>query len=43
MARISDTRLNRSGINGHPCLVSEYTGKAFSISPLSIILAASLS
>ena len=28
--------LSRSGESGHPCLVSEFDGKAFRSSPLSI-------
>ena len=32
-----------SGENGHPCLVPNFSGKGFSFSPLSIILALGLS
>ena len=41
--RTSNTMLNRSGENGHPCLVLDVSGKAFSFSPLNIILAVVLS
>jgi hypothetical protein len=30
--------LNRSGDNGHPCLVPDFRGNGFSFSPLSIML-----
>ena len=35
--------LNRSDESGHPCLVPEFSRKAFSFSPLSIMLAVGLS
>ena len=35
----SSTMLNNSGESGHPCLVPDFSGKAFSFSPLSIIFA----
>ena len=35
--------LNTSGQSGHPCLSPDFSGKAFSFSPLRIILALSLS
>ena len=41
-ARTSSTVLNRSGQNGHPCLVPDFRGKAFSLSLLSMILAVGL-
>ena len=43
VARISNTILNRSGESGHPCLVSEFSGRTFNFSPLSIMLAVDLS
>ena len=41
--RISDTVLNKSGENGHPCLVPDFSGNAFSFPPLNIIFAVGLS
>ena len=41
--RTSNTMLNKSGKSGHPCLVPEFSGKAFSFSPLSMMLAVGLS
>ena len=35
--------LNNSGESGHPCLVPDFSGKAFSLSTLSIIFAVGLS
>ena len=43
VARTSSTKLNNSGEGGHPCCVPDLSGKAFSFSPLSIILAVGLS
>ena len=43
MAGTSKTMLNKSGKNGHPCLVPEFTGKAFNFSLLRIMLAVGLS
>ena len=39
VARTSNTMLNNSGEGGHPCLVPDFSGKAFRFSPLSIIFA----
>uniref|UniRef100_A0A8D1SK10 Uncharacterized protein n=1 Tax=Sus scrofa TaxID=9823 RepID=A0A8D1SK10_PIG len=35
VARTSNTMLKNSGESGHPCLVPNFSGKAFSFSPLS--------
>ena len=43
MARTSDTMLSESGESGHPCLVPDFRGKAFSSCLLSIILPMGLS
>ena len=43
VAMTSNTMLNRSGESGHPCLVPDFGRKAFSFSPLSIMLAVGLS
>uniref|UniRef100_A0A8D2BC18 Uncharacterized protein n=1 Tax=Sus scrofa TaxID=9823 RepID=A0A8D2BC18_PIG len=43
VARTSNTLLNNSGERGHPCLVPDFSGKAFGFSPLSIIFAVGLS
>ena len=43
VARTSNTMLNRSGENEHPCLVPDFSRKAFSFSQLSVILAVGLS
>ena len=39
VARPSRTMLNNSGENGHPCLVPDFRGNAFSFSPLRIMFA----
>ncbi|GAB5571976.1 protein-L-isoaspartate(D-aspartate) O-methyltransferase isoform X2 [Prionailurus iriomotensis] len=41
--KISSAMLNKSGESGHPCLVPDLRGKAFSFSPLSMMLAVGLS
>ena len=43
IARTSKTMLNRSGKNGHPSLVPDLKGNAFTLSLLSIMLAVGLS
>ena len=43
VARTSRTMLNNSGERGHPCLVSDLRGNAFSFSLLRIIFAVGLS
>ena len=42
-ARTSNTTLNNSDESGHPCHVPDLTGKAFSFSPLRMILAVGFS
>ena len=42
-ARISRTMLNNNDENGHPCLVPDHRGKAFSFSTLRMILAVGFS
>ena len=43
VARTSNTVLYRNGESGHLCLVPDFSGKAVSFSPLSIILSVGLS
>ena len=43
VAKNSKTMMNSSGENGHPCLVPDFRGNAFSFSPLRIMLAVGLS
>ena len=43
MVRTSNTMLKRNDMSGHPCLITEFNRKAFSISLLSIMLAVGLS
>ena len=43
MAKTSKTMLNNSGKSGHPCLVPEFRGNAFSCLPLRIMSAVDLS
>ena len=37
LARTSNIMLNRSGEDGHPCLVPDFSRKAFSFSPCYIV------
>ena len=39
VASTSKTMLNNSGESGHPCLVPNFRGNAFSFSPLRIMFA----
>ena len=43
VARTSKTMLNNSGESGHPCLIPDLRGNAFSSSPLRIMFAVGLS
>ena len=43
IARTSRNMLNNSGESGHPCLLPDLRGNAFSFSPLRIIFAVGLS
>ena len=43
VARTFSTMLSTSGESGHPCLVPDFSGKAFNFSPLCIIFAVGLS
>ena len=43
MARTSKTMLNNGGKSGHPYLVPDFRGNAFSFSPLRIMFAVGLS
>ena len=38
MARTSRTMLNNSGESGHPCLLPDLRGNAFSFSPLRMFV-----
>ena len=42
IARTPKTMLNNSGKGGHPCLVPDLRGSAFSFSPLRIMFAVGL-
>ena len=42
VAGTSETMLNSSGESGHPCLVPDFRGNAFSFSPLRIMFAVGL-
>ena len=43
VAKTFKTMLNSSGESGHPCLVPDFRGNAFSFSPLRIMFAVGLS
>ena len=43
VAKTSKTMLNSSGESGHPCLVPDFRGNAFNLSPLRIMFAEGLS
>ena len=43
VVKTSKTMLNSSGESGHPCLVPDFRGNAFSASPLRIMFAVGLS
>ena len=43
VAKTSKIMLNSSGESGHPCLVPDFRGNAFSYSPLRIMFAVGLS
>ena len=43
MAKASRTMLNSSSESGHPCLVPDFRGNAFSFSPMRIMFAVGLS
>ena len=42
IAKTSKTMLSNSGESGHPCLVPEFRGNAFSFSPLKTVFAVGL-
>ena len=43
VANTSKTMLNSSGESGHPCLVPDFQGNAFTFSPLRVMFAVGLS
>ena len=43
VVRTAKTMLNSSGENGHPCVVPDFRGNAFSFSQLKVIFAVGLS
>ena len=43
VSRTSNTMFNRSDESGHPCLVTDLSGKGLSFCPLSVMLAVGLS
>ena len=42
MSKVSCAMLNKNGESGHPCLIPDLRGKAFSFLPLSIMLVVGL-
>ena len=43
MAKTSKTMLNSNDDRGHPCLIPDFRGNAFNVSPLRIMFAVGLS
>ena len=43
VAKTSKTMFNSGGKSGHPCLIPDFRGNAFSVSPLRIMFAVGLS
>ena len=43
VSKTSKTMLNSNNESGHPCLIPDFRGNAFSVSPLRIMFAVGLS